>query len=370
AQQYGGHSTRFDLELQLWDEGEGIEGTLTYSTDLFDETTIARLLAHFKLVLEAATKQPATCICALPILTEAEHSQLLIEWNDTAARDESGVLAHVLFEAQVERTSDAIAVLLNGQLLSYQCLNSRSNQVARWLRSAGAKPETPVGLYLDVSIEMIVAMLAVLKSGAAYVPLDPTEPQDRCRLTISDASLPLVLTRNWLINRLSGVCAEVLNLDAELPVVLRESEANLEINVASENLAYIIYTSGSTGKPKGVGTQHSGLSNLVIWHQKAWGITPTDRQSQFARLAFDASVWETLPPLISGACVVLLEERFRALRAEVADQLVREQVTLCFLPTPLAEVVLNDQCRRDASLRTLFVGGDKLRNAPDRMLPF
>jgi amino acid adenylation domain-containing protein len=303
-------------------------------------------------------------------LTEAERHQLLFQWNDTQAEYPKDTCIHQLFDAQVERTPGAVAVVFEGQQLTYQELNCRANQLAHYLQKLGVGPEVLVGICMERSLDLIVGLLGILKAGGAYVPLDPTYPLERLAFMLEDAQVPVLLTQEQLLDKLPTSWAQVICLDADWQLIEQENEENSDSYTTGDNLAYVIYTSGSTGQPKGVEIQHSGLVNLVTWHQGTYNVEPTDRATQLASSAFDASVWEIWPYLTAGASLYIPNEETRTSLTELLNWLTTKAITICFLPTPLAEVLVDSQLPSGLQLRFLLTGGDKLHQVPQKPLPF
>ncbi len=308
--------------------------------------------------------------CDLPLLTEAERLTLLVEWNDTQASYPKNLCIHELFEAQVERSPDAIAVVFKEKQLTYRELWARANQLAHYLRVLGVGPEVLVGICTERSLEMVVGLLGILKAGGAYLPLDPEYPLERLAFMLSDAQVPVLLTTEHLVEGLPTTWAQVICLDSDWESIAQHSEANPPHSTTPDNLAYVIYTSGSTGRPKGVEIQHSGLVNLVTWHQRVYNVMPIDRATQLAAPAFDASVWELWPYLTLGASIHILGEETRVSPSKLLAFLAESAITICFLPTPLAEAILAEQWPHDLALRALLTGGDKLYRVPQKALPF
>lgn len=304
-----------------------------------------------------------------PILTEAERL-MLMEWNDTQADYPKDLCIHQLFEAQVERSPDAIAVVFKEKQLTYRELNAQANKIAHYLLRLGVGPEVLVGICTERSLEMVVGLLGILKAGGAYVPLDPVYPLERLAFMLSDAAVPVLLTTEQLLEKLPTTWAQVICLDSDWELIAQQSENNPVNSTATDNLAYVIYTSGSTGKPKGVEIQHRGLVNLVTWHQHAYNVTPVDRATQLAGPAFDASVWELWPYLTLGASIHILSEETRVSPSLLLEFLAESAITICFLPTPLAQAVLAQKWPEDLALRALLTGGDKLHRGPRKALPF
>jgi amino acid adenylation domain-containing protein len=227
-----------------------------------------------------------------------------------------------------------------------------------------------VGIFMERSPEMIVALLGVLKAGAAYVPLDPDYPAERLAFMINGTRAAMCLTQQRHLPNFPTVCAEIVCLDTDGKIAAEEYVENPVTGVTPENPAYIIYTSGSTGTPKGVEIRHAGLTNLVKWHQRVYGPRSGDRATQLTSPAFDASVWETWPYLAAGASIHVPDEETRRSPSILLNWLARSAITICFLPTPLAEAILEEQLPTALALRFLLTGGDKLRHRPRRALPF
>ncbi|MFQ5629958.1 MAG: condensation domain-containing protein, partial [bacterium] len=350
---------------------------LTYHCDRFECAGIKRMLGHWQTLLEGIVTCPHHKIGELPLLKAAEKEQVCVTWNDTKQHFPVEKCAHELFEAHAEQAPEAIAVVYRDQQLTYGELNRRANRLAQHLQDLGIGPEKPVGICMERSLEMIVGMLAVLKAGGAYLPLDPIYPQDRLAFMLSDARAPVLLTEERLKKRLGRAAPNVLCLDSEwkLVPILREKVASKAAagsrnNVLVDNLAYVIYTSGSTGKPKGVAVSHRGLLNLNFWHQQAFGVKNTDRATQVAGTSFDASVWEIWPYLTAGACLHLVAPETLASPENMRDWLATQEITVSFLPTPLAERVLPLDWPQVMALRYLLTGGDKLHHYPRPDLPF
>ncbi|MBD1926389.1 amino acid adenylation domain-containing protein [Trichocoleus sp. FACHB-90] len=373
-------TTRFDLEFHLWeqkennglgvDSSEGISGFVVYSTDLFDAATINRMLGHFQILLEGIVANPEQRVAELPILSEAELDQLLVEWNNTKVDYSKTLCVHQLFEAQVDQNKDAITLVFEDKELTYQELNIRSNKLARYLQKLGIGAEILVGLCVERSLDMIIGMLAILKAGGAYLPLDPSYPPERLSFMLQDAQVPVLLTHEQCIERLGKHTSQIICLDKDWEAIAQESEDNTISNVTAENLAYVIYTSGTTGKPKGVKIEHRNLLNLIFWHQKAFSVSPLDRVTQVAGIAFDACAWEVLPYLSAGSSIYLTDNEIRIVPEKLRDFLISKSITISFLPTPLAEKILLLDWSNNAALRLLLTGGDKLHQSPFAEYPF
>ena len=315
-------TAKVDLALFFTEGPDGLMGTLEYSTDIFDATTIGRLVNHFQHLLEAIVENPARRISELPLLDENERRQLLVEWNNTSAELPSLCL-HQLFEAQAEQAPDRIAVRFQDHSLSYRDLNRRANQLAHALEKMGVGRGERVGVYIERSLEMMIALLAVQKAGAAYVPLDPDYPAERVRLTLDDAQAPVIITQNHLLEALPEHSAQVFCLDSDWASIAAESAANPNSQVTPEDLIYVIFTSGSTGRPKGVQVPHRAVVNLLTSMRRELGVTEKDILVALASFAFDMCIPELYLPLIAGGTTVI-GRREHAADGEALAGLLRE----------------------------------------------
>jgi amino acid adenylation domain-containing protein len=326
-----------------------------HSADLFDRATVERMVGHYRTLLSGAIENSSLRLSELPLLTPAERGQLAA-WNETEAPFDLRPV-HVLFAEQARRTPDALAV----GALTYRQLDCEAGRFARRLLALGVEPEARVALLLDRSPELVIGALGTLMAGAAYLPLDPAYPPERLRYMLEDAKASAVLTEPW---REVSTTVPVLSLGSE-------EEPDLPLpSVDPWNLAYVIYTSGSTGRPKGVELTHKGLANLASWHRALYEVTPADRATLLAGTAFDASVWEVWPYLLSGASLHVVGEEVRGTPAPLLRWLAEQKITLAFLPTPLAEACLAEEMPEGLALRALLTGGDKLHRAPRPGLPF
>ena len=297
-------AAKFDLTLTMTNLPKGLFGAVEYNTDLFDTATIRRLLKHFETLLGGIVANPQQRISRLPLLPSEESRQLLHVWNETKRDYPPDACFHHVFEAQVERTPEAVALVFDEQQLTYRELNYRANRLAHDLRQLGVGPEVLVGICVERSLEMVVGLLGILKAGGAYVPLDPAYPPDRIALVLADARVPVLLTQQSLIPQLPEHDAHVICLD-----LTPRREINLATNphvaVSGENLAYAIYTSGSTGKPKGVGIPHRALANFLHTMREAPGLSEHDKLLAVTTLSFDIAGLELYLPLTAGGCAIL-----------------------------------------------------------------
>jgi amino acid adenylation domain-containing protein len=355
-------TAKFDLTLSMENTADGLAGVWEYNADLFDRATIARMAGHFQTLLEAIVANPQQKVSSLPLLTEQERHQLLVDWNNTTKEYPSDKCIHQLFEEQVELTPDAEAVLFEDKQLTYRELNQRANCLAHHLRTLGVGPEVLVGICVERSLEMVVGLLGILKAGGAYVPLDSAYPPERLAFMLEDSQVGVLLTQARLVESIPKHQGRIVCLDTDWEIIELQSEENPGCSLKPENLAYVIYTSGSTGRPKGVLIEHRALLNLVFWHQETFSVSSTDRATQIAGPAFDASVWELWPYLSAGASIYIANEQIRLSPKYLQEWLVSNAITISFLPTTLAESVLLFDWSDDVSLRILLTGGDKLHN--------
>jgi amino acid adenylation domain-containing protein len=354
-------TAQFDLSLVVERTERGLIAAFEYNTDLFDAARIARMLGHFQTLLLGIVANPQAKLSDLPLLTEAEKHQLLVEWNNTQVDYPQDGCIHQLFEAQVEKTPDAIALIFENQRLTYRELNNRANQLAHYLQHLGVKPEVLVGICMERSVEMVVGLLGILKAGGAYVPLDPTYPKERLAFMLEDACVPILLTQAQFANVLPEYNAKVVCLDAEWQALAHQSQDNPISGIALENLAYVIYTSGSTGKPKGAMNTHQGLYNRLLWMQDAYRLTAADRVLQKTPFSFDVSVWEFFWPLIAGARLVLAKPEGHRDSAYLVEAIAKEQITtLHFVPSMLQVFLEEPTLDACSSIKRVICSGEAL----------
>ena len=293
----------------------------------------------------------------LPILKESE-KDLLIEWNKTQTDYPQQACIHQLFEAQVEKTPDAVALIFNNQRLTYRDLNSRANQLAQYLQTLGIGAETLVGICIERSLEMVVALLAILKAGGAYVPLNPGYPRERLAFMLLDTQVSILLTQKELVAKLPTHTAFVICLDADWHIIAQNKKENLSTNVTAENLAYVMYTSGSTGTPKGVSVIHRGVVRLVKETNYAH-LTAEEIILQLAPISFDASTFEIWGCLLNGGQLVICPPHTPSLE-ELGQIIQQYQVTTLWLTAGLFHLIVDEKIDALKSLRQLLAGGDVL----------
>ncbi|HVN52765.1 MAG TPA: amino acid adenylation domain-containing protein [Anaerolineaceae bacterium] len=350
---------------------------ILYDPQRFNAAEIERTLGHLATILKGFIDSPSRPVWSVPVITPAEKHRLLVEWNQTAVEFPQDRCVLKIFEEQACRTPDAIAAVSAADVelsITYQELNQRANHLAWYLRKREIGPERLVGICMERSIDQLVAILAVFKTGGAYLPLDPTYPPERLAYMLTDSGASTLLTQQRLsdLDLFSNVSesATVVNLDTGWQDITAQPGSNLDVEVTPGSLAYVIYTSGSTGRPKGVLIEHRGLLNLVFWHQHAFGITAADRATQLAGQGFDASVWEIWPYLTAGASIYIPDDATRASSVKLKDWLVANRITVSFIPTPLAEEMLQMDWPESACLRYMLTGGDRLHLYPSQKMPF
>ncbi|NET87243.1 MAG: amino acid adenylation domain-containing protein [Kamptonema sp. SIO1D9] len=349
-------TAKLDLTLSLREEETGLTGWVEYATDLFDVSTIERMLGHYQTLLVGMVRNPEQRLDRLPLLATQERQQLLQQWNQTQTPYPQTLCLHQQFQHQVAQTPASIALLSEGVQLTYGELNQKANQLAHYLQDFGVKPEVRVGLYLSRSPEAIIALFAILKAGGAYVPLDPSYPQERLALILDDAQISVLISQGTHFPLDSILTTpQHIDLERDRDRIARASQDNPESSVTIDNLAYIIYTSGSTGKPKGVLVEHRGLVNLALAQIQAFGIEPSSRVLQFASLNFDASVSEIAMTLLAGATLCLSVSPLPLVGKALTNQLRDWAIsTVTLPPSVLATLPVVDL----PALQTLILAGE------------
>jgi amino acid adenylation domain-containing protein len=351
---------------------ERLQLKFIYDPASFDAVAMRRLLGQLALTMEAMPEGAGRAVAELPWLSAAERHQVLAEWNDNAAGGGGSEPVHRRFEVQARRAPQALAVAAAGETRTYAQVEERANRLASLLVARGLVPGSIVAVLLERSCEEVEALLAILKAGAAYLPLDGSTAAavERLEAILSDAGTALLLTRSTLRPPLRFPAERVVELDLAAEELSRQPAEPPMTPVAAAQPAYVIYTSGSTGEPKGVVVPHHGLANLVDWHLRAFAVSAADRASRLAGLGFDASVWELWPYWSAGAAVLLPPEEVRSSPPALRDWLLGAGVTVAFAPTPLAERLVRLDWPGRTALRLLLTGGEALRSAPRAGLPF
>ncbi|MEH1894384.1 MAG: amino acid adenylation domain-containing protein [Nostoc sp.] len=352
--------TNYPITLTV-NTGEELLLKITYDdSDRFD--TITRMLGHLQTLLEGMVSNPQQRLSELSLLTETERHQLLVEWNNTEVEYPQQLCIHQLFEAQVERTPDAVAVVFEDEQLTYCELNTRANQLAHYLQALGVKPEVLVGICVERSLDMVIGLLAILKAGGAYVPLDPMYPPERLAFMLENADIFVLLTHKRLAERLSKYKGDVICFDADSQAIAKHCPENQVSGVTPDNLMYAIYTSGSTGKPKGAGVYQRSFANLMNWFVTEFDFTCNDRVLLISSLSFDLTQKNIYAPLLVGGELHLLSSGCYD-AAQIAESVCNKQVTWLNC-TPSAFYPLIDQgdkslCMKK-TLKYVFLGGEPI----------
>ena len=359
-------TAKFDLMVTVAESAGRMRASISYNTDLFDGGTIERLAGHFNVLLAAAVADPDHPISRLPLLTPAERRTILEDWNDTDAAYPEHETIHGRFEAQVARAPDAVAIIADGESLSYAELNARANRLAHRLRAAGVGPDRFVGIFLDKSAAMVVAILAALKAGGAYVPLDPAYPADRLAFMLADSAAAALVTTRSLQSLLPAVGCPVICLDRDASALAGEPDTNPSAGATPGNLCYLIYTSGSTGQPKGVMIEHRNVVRLLFNDRFQFTFGPTDVWTIFHSFAFDFSVWEMYGALLYGGSAVVVPRAVAQSPVDYLELLRRHRVTVlnqtpsAFYALATAELA---QPAAELGLRYVVFGGEALQPA-------
>jgi amino acid adenylation domain-containing protein len=353
---------RFDLSIVLREVPDGsLHAHLEYASDLFDASTIERLIGHYETLLRGAVRDPGRPISQLPLLTEPERRLMLSDWNDTAADYDRRCL-HEIVADQAGRTPDAIAVVSGLDRLTYHELEARSNQLARELLAAGVTSGMLVGIALERSVELLVSMLAVLKTGAAYVPIEPTYPPQRQEFMLADAQAPVLITQERFLGAVDPRGAAIVCVDRDRERIGAHGTEPVGIPGDPEQLAYVIYTSGSTGQPKGVEVTHRSVANLMAYMTQAPGIGPGDVLANLTTPAFDLSVPDWYLPLTTGARLVIVPREATLDGVELADWLTRAGATFV-QATPTTWQLLVDAGWKGSAGLKIVCGGEALPRA-------
>lgn len=360
-------SAKYDLTLEIVETIEGLQCSFQYDSDLFDDDAIVRLASHFQILVAGITIDPDQRLSQLPLLTAGEREQVLTDWNATTSDYPVETSIVALFEAQVERTPDAVAFTCGSETLTYSQLNAQANQRARYLRQLGVGPETLVGVCIDRSFELVVALLAIFKAGGAYVPLDPDYPPDRLSYMLADSRAPVLLGTRASLERFPSSNALVVPLDgdAERVAIAAESQANLDNPAETDpgRLAYVLYTSGSTGQPKGAAVEHRQLLNRFAWMWQTYPFIPNEVGCQKTSINFVDSLWEVFGPLLKGVRSVIIPDRVLKEPAQLLDVLAAERVTRLWVVPSFLRALLEaypNLAQRAPDLTFWAVGGEAL----------
>ena len=341
--------------------GDSLLLKLSFDGRYFTTSTVVRMLGSLENLLTALPASAGRVLGDLPLLAEPERHVLLAEWNDTVRAELPGGVLHRLCEEQAGRTPDAVAVVFEEEHVTYAELEARSNRLARWLRKCGVAPEVPVGVCMERSSELVVALFGILKAGGAYVPFDPAYPPERLAFLGQDSGCRLVLTQQRLLDALAPGGAEIFALDAGWGEIAQEDGAPLDAGVTPQNAAYIIYTSGSTGRPKGAVNTHGAICNRLLWMQEAFGLDGSDAILQKTPFSFDVSVWEFFWPLMTGARLVMARPGGHQDGAYLVETIRQQEITtLHFVPSMLHAFVEQPGLETCAFLRRVICSGEAL----------
>lgn len=367
AMQLFNEAARFDLEFWMSEADGKLGCRVEYNTDLFERETIQRMLGHFVKLLEGIVEDPDRRISILPILTDKERHQLLVEWNDTQADFLKKAYFHELFEVQAERTPDAVALVFENSNFTYHELNERANQLAHHLQVMGVGPEVIVGICAERSLEMIVGLLGILKAGGAYMPLDPSYPKERLNFMLEDSNASMILTQEGIASQLPKSKAKIVYLDADWKKISLNSSDNIQTHGSGDSLAYVIYTSGSTGTPKGVQISHGALLNFLSAMVLEPGLNDQDVLLAVTTLTFDIAALELFGPLIIGGRVVLISREVASDGHQLAEMIQKSHATV-MQATPATWWLLVEVGQIPRGLKILCGGEALSRKLADALL--
>ncbi|WP_228731208.1 non-ribosomal peptide synthetase [Clostridium zeae] len=346
---------KFDLNLIATEVDNTINFNLEYSVNLFKKDTIERMVTSYVNILTCVAERSDVKLSEIDMLSKEEKNKVIYEFNATNRAYESGKTIQELFEEQVVKTPENIVVGYENSNLTYKQLNESSNSLARVLREKGISSESIVGIMMERSVDMLVGIMGILKSGGAYLPIDPEYPEDRIKYMLTDSNAKLLLTQTKLMEKVD-FSGETINLDDK--ELYGRDNSNLDKVCCEENLAYVIYTSGTTGNPKGVMVEHKALVNLCNWHNDYYEVSEKDKATKYAGFAFDASVWEIFPYLIKGAAIEIIPKDIMLDVERLHEYYNEKGITISFLPTQVCEQFINFESK---SLRVLLTGADKLK---------
>ncbi len=361
-------TSRFDISIYMGEDDNGqLIGAFEYNTDLFQKATIKRMVGHFETLLEGIVANPNQPISELPFLMESEKCLILEEWNDTTRDYPQDRCFHQAFEAQAEKTPDAVATIFDGQNITYGELNARANQLSHRLKKMNVSADNLVGICVERSIEMMIGLLGIMKAGGAYVPVDPAYPRDRVAFMLEDAGISVLLTQKKLVDSLPEHAASVLCLD-DWQSISTESTDNPGTVISSDSLAYVIYTSGSTGKPKGVAIRHGNLVNFLYSMAETPGFTEKDILLAVTTLSFDIAGLELYLPLITGGCVVLTSREVASDGRRLSKEMEKYGATIMQATPATWRMLLDSDWQGNPKLKMLCGGEAMPRELANRLV--
>ncbi|TAK60290.1 non-ribosomal peptide synthetase [Methylobacter sp.] len=353
-------TAKCDLTLYVTEEGDDWSLAMEYSTDLFEQASIEQLLSAMATVLDAVAKNPALPLARISVLTTAQQTKVLKDWNATDYSYPDSLIPELL-SRQAQQTPDAVALVFEQAQLTYAELEQRSNRLAHYLRQQGVGIESLVAVCMERCLEMVISLHAIVKAGAAYVPLDPDYPQERLDYMIQNAGAELCLTQQALTGKLGDYPGRLLCIEVLQTELAHYPGTALELKLQPDNIAYLIYTSGSTGQPKGVANNHQALANRINWMQRAYGLSRQDTVLQKTPYSFDVSVWEFFWPLITGAKLVIAKPNGHKDSHYLAQLIQTQQInTLHFVPSMLQAFIEEPEAARCASLKRIICSGEAL----------
>jgi amino acid adenylation domain-containing protein len=352
-------SSKFDLTLSMIDSGDEVRAVFEYDTDLFDSDRIERMAGHLHTLLQSIVADPDRSISEFALLNESERAEIFENCNGAEFKKTEERFVHRLFEAQAERTPEAAAIVSEGESWTYRDLNSRANQIARILQKHGVGPETLVGICMERAPELMIALLAILKTGGTYVPLDPDLPQSRLDFMLRDAGCAVVLTQSQQLERMPREALEVICLDPALEIGVGEATENLDVQIHADNAVYVIYTSGSTGTPKGVVVRHRSLVNYLTWAVKAYSVEQGEGAAVFSSISFDLTVTSLFSPLLVGRAIELVRDNTSWERLGIA--LSRRRFSFIKMTPTHVTLIARQACQSNGGSGSIFIiGGENL----------
>ncbi|UOE51898.1 non-ribosomal peptide synthase/polyketide synthase [Mucilaginibacter sp. SMC90] len=357
-------TSKFDISLNLVETADGLVGGLTYNTDLFKAQTMARMIGHFTAILQAVVKTPTEVVGRINLLSAVEEEEQLKIFNATDADYPTDKSLLDIFEQQVAQTPDAVAVTFEEEVITYKQLNDKATSLAKYLQANGVKNESIIPVCTERSIEMIIGILGVMKTGGVYVPLDPEYPQDRIDYMLKDTEARLVVSSSTCSSKFAKANIQVVELDKHWAAIEGHNKAALNISVNAEQLAYIIYTSGSTGRPKGVMVEHRSVVNLVLAYKRDLNLQPGTRFLQFASFGFDASCVEIFSTLLTGGCLVMCTKESLLSTDGFEQLLTRQRVEIAILPPAFQPFIEN----MPDTLKIVLSAGEALNEAAGKHL--
>ena len=365
-------TAKFDLNLSLLEAQGELRGALEYNTDLFEATTIEQMLVHYERILHSIVNDPNQRLSELRLLDKAEEQKVLVEFNETMpAQYDWNQCVHALFEQQVKRSPAAIAVVFEQEEVTYAELNAKANQLARKLRQLGVTEESIVGVLMERSVELVISLLAVMKAGGAYLPLDPEYPTERLEFMFADAKPRVLLTQERLAEEARVVVGEtpVVSVDGQRDELAQFDDSDLQQTVRADQLIYVIYTSGSTGKPKAAMNEHRAVANRLLWMVQRYGLSSSDAIVQKTPFTFDVSGWEFFCPLVSGGRLVVARPGGHREPRYLVQLIQTQNVTIThFVPAMLRAFLDHEAARTCRSLRMMVSSGEALSEELERLV--